>query len=84
VDKAMKGLMEIMMNSCKEVSIQVTNDEGLSTMDSLKQKLHLMMCPACKKFYQQIMHLNEGINNITLKDVDLSKLNESIINKYKK
>jgi predicted anti-sigma-YlaC factor YlaD len=79
----MKNLMNKMMNTCKEISIQVTNDEDLSAVDRLKQMIHLMMCPACQKFYKQIQYLNQGIRKIKIKDVDVADLSEKIINKYK-
>ena len=80
----MKKLMDLIMNTCKEVSIELANSEDLTPIEQLKQKFHLMICPSCRNFSQQMQLLSDSVKKIKIKDLDLREFNRRIITKYQR
>ncbi len=77
-------MMELFINNCKEVSIQVSNDEKLTFANRMRLNLHLAICAPCRLFYEQIKILDKNIKLIKIKDFDLKEINTKIIKKYSK
>lgn len=86
----MKKMMHFMFLSCYRATglIEKRFHFGLSFMEKMQLKMHLMMCDACSNYEDQSAHINKALDAMHKKDEvaldDLSKLKNDILSEISK
>ncbi|WP_430968102.1 hypothetical protein [Spongiimicrobium sp. 2-473A-2-J] len=74
-----KTLMNIMFLSCKQVTELVEKKQlvGLSTIESMRFRLHVVMCAACKSYERQSLLIEQALKRmiqVSRSDKDAAQL----------